>query len=294
MNKTWTNSGMAENEKNWDWETGPKPAQSLSAIKSIYSYRHFHSALVRKEFLLNYQQTILGPIWIFFQPLLTLIVYVLVFGRLIGIPIGKTIPPVLFYFSGIVLWNFFSDCFAGISNTFRDHIHLYSKVYFPRIVVPLSVLTTHFLRFLIQFAMLVILVIYFMSFKGFHAGLGLHLLALPFVFVGIAMISAGCGLIAALLTARYRDFVNLIGIVIRLLMFVTPVLYPLAAVKDSLKWIVLINPLTPFFELFRFALLGEGTINNYALLYSFLFGIVILIFSLFLFNAKSSKLIDIS
>lgn len=285
---------MSNNNSNWDWEIGPKPAQSLSAIKSVYTYRHFHSALVRKEFLLNYQQTILGPIWIFFQPLLTLIVYVLVFGRLIRIPIGESIPPVLFYFSGIILWNFFSDSFSGISNTFRDHIHLYSKVYFPRIIVPLSVLSTQFLRFLIQFGMLVILLIYFIAFKGFHVELGIRVLALPLVFIGVAMISSGCGLIAALLTARYRDFVNLIGIVIRLLMFVTPVLYPLAIVKDSLKWIVLINPLTPFFELLRFALLGDGTINNYSIVYSFFFGFIILIISLFLFNTKSSKLIDIS
>lgn len=285
---------MTDNNSNWDWELGPKPVHSLSVFKSIYTYRHFHTALVRKEFLLNYQQTILGPIWIFFQPLLTLIVYVLVFGRLIGLPTGKSIPPVLFYFSGIILWNFFSESFGGISNTFRDHIHLYSKVYFPRIIVPLSVLSTHFLRFLIQFSMLLIILVYFMVFKNFHPGTGIHLLLLPLVFIGIAMINMGCGLIAALLTARYRDFMNLIGIVIRLLMFVTPVLYPLAAVNDKLKWIVLINPLSPLFELFRFALLGEGTIHAYSIAYSISFAFVILIISLFLFNARSSKLVDIS
>lgn len=278
----------------WHWEIGPKPAHSLSLFKSIFAYRHFHSALVRKEFLLNYQQTILGPLWVFFQPLLTLIIYVLVFSRLIGIPTGKSIPPVLFYFSGIILWNFFNDAFWGISSTFRDHIHLYSKVYFPRIIVPLSVLSTHFLRFLIQFAMLVLVLIYFIVFKNFHFHSGFILLMLPLTFIGIAMISAGCGLIAALLTARYRDFVNLIAIVLRLLMFVTPVLYPLGALADKFKWILLINPLTPFFELFRFGLFGEGTVDGYAITYSFLFGFIILIVSLFLFNARSSKLIDIS
>ena len=294
MNKTNSNLSMTDNGNNVEWEIGPKPGHFFPAFKSVYAYRHFHSALVRKEFLLNYQQTILGPLWIFFQPLLTLVVYVLVFGKLIGIPTGKTIPPVLFYFSGIILWNFFNDSFWGISNTFRDHIHLYSKVYFPRIIVPLSVLSTHFLRFLIQLAMLVVVLVYFIAFKNFRPQPGLYVVVLPLAFIGVAAFSAGCGLIAALLTARYRDFTNLISIVLRLLMFVTPVLYPLTALTDKLKWIILINPLTPFFELFRFCLFGEGSIDTYSILYSFSFSFIILIISLFLFNSRSSKLIDIS
>ena len=285
---------MPESNNKWEWEIGPKPVFSLSAFKTIYEYRHLHSALVRKDFLLNYQQTILGPVWIFFQPLLTLIVYVLVFGKLIGISTGKTIPPVLFYFSGIILWNFFSDVFWGISNTFREHIQLYSKVYFPRIIVPLSVLSTNFLRFVVQLLLLVILLIYFIVFKNFRFQSGFAILLLPFVFIGIALISTGGGLIAALLTARYRDFMNFITIIVRLLMFVTPVLYPIASVTDKLKWVVLMNPLTPLFELFRFSLLGEGTVNTSSLVYSFSFGLIALIISLFLFNQKSSKLIDIS
>jgi lipopolysaccharide transport system permease protein len=285
---------MTNESNKWEWEIGPKPVYSLSIFKTVYAYRHFLSALVRKEFLLNYQQTILGPLWIFFQPLLTLFVYVLVFGKLIGIPTGKNLPPVLFYFSGIILWNFFSETFWGISNTFRDHIHLYSKVYFPRIIVPLSVLSTHFLRFVIQFVMLVVLWIYFIVFKNFHFNSGILILDLLFVFAGIAMISTGLGLIAALLTARYRDFANLIGIVLRLLMFVTPVLYPLSSITENLKWIILINPLSSLFELFRLCILGEGTYNTFSLAYSFSFGLITLVVSFFLFSAKSTKLIDIS
>ncbi|MGZ3845296.1 MAG: ABC transporter permease [Flavisolibacter sp.] len=285
---------MEEVTNKWEWEIGPKPVQSLAAIKKVFAYRHLHTALVRKEFLLNYQQTILGPVWIFFQPLLTLIVYVLVFGKMIGIPTGKAIPPILFYFSGIILWSLFSDAFWGIANTFRDHIHLYSKVYFPRIIIPISILSTNFLRFLIQFSMLIILLLYFILFKNFHPATVFNLLALPFVFIGVAMVSMGAGLISALLTARYRDLSNLIAIVLRLLMFLTPVLYPLGSVKPQLKWIVSINPLTPLFELFRFSLLGDGTLRTGSLLYSFLFAIIVFTLSLFLFNARSSKLIDIS
>lgn len=285
---------MTDASNKWEWEIGPKPVLHLSGIKKLFKYRHFHSALVRRDFLLNYQQTILGPVWIFFQPLLTLFIYILVFGKLIGIPTGKNIPPVLFYFSGIILWNFFNDVFWGIANTFREHIHLYSKVYFPRIIVPLSILSTNFLRFVVQLLLLIIVLIYFVVFKHFSFNSRLSLLALPFVFIGIAMISTGCGLIAALLTARYRDIMNLLTIVLRLLMFITPVLYPLALVKDELRWIVLINPLTPLFELFRYSLFGEGTIQTSTLVYSFSFGLIILVLSLFLFNARSSKLIDIA
>jgi lipopolysaccharide transport system permease protein len=294
LNKTNSNLSMPVSNNRWEWEIGPKPVHSLSAFKFIYAYRHLHSALVRKEFLLNYQQTILGPLWIFFQPLLTLIIYVLVFSKLIRISTGQSIPPVLFYFSGIILWNFFNETFWAISNTFRDHIHLYSKIYFPRIIVPLSILSTNFLRFVIQLTMLAILLVYFIVFRNFQPGSASNFLALPLIFIGVAMINFGCGLIAALLTTRYRDFTNLIGIVLRLLMFVTPVLYPLASVTDKLRWVVLINPLTPMFELFRFCLLGEGTVDAFSLIYSFSFGFVILIISLFLFNARSSKLIDIS
>jgi len=285
---------MQDVTNEWEWEIGPKPVQSLEALKKIFAYRHLHTALVRKEFLLNYQQTILGPLWIFFQPLLTLIVYVLVFGKMIGIPTGKSIPPILFYFSGIILWSFFSDAFWGIANTFRDHIHLFSKVYFPRIIIPISILSTNFLRFLIQFSMLIALLLYFFLFKDFHPGIGLNFLAMPLVFIGVALVATGTGLISAVLTARYRDLANLIAIILRLLMFLTPVLYPLASVKPQLKWIVTINPLTPLFELFRFSLLGEGTLHTGSLLYSFLFGILVFTLSLFLFNSRSSKLIDIS
>ncbi len=285
---------MQSANNKWEWEIGPKPLNTFASVKSLYAYRHLLSALVRKEFLLNYQQTILGPLWIFFQPVLTLIVYVLVFGKLIGIPIGKATPPVLFYFSGIILWNFFSDSFWGIANTFRDHIHLYSKVYFPRLIVPLSILSTNFLRFIISFFLLALLIVYYAVFKNFSVQSGTQMLALPLLLASIAILSIGCGLITALLSARYRDITNLIGIVLRLLMFVTPVLYPLAAIGDEWKWLVQLNPLSPLFEWFRLILLGDGTVDFSLLVYSFSFGFIILILSLFLFNSRCSKLIDVS
>jgi len=285
---------MSEATNHWEWEIGPKTGFSLEELKSVFDYRHLLSAMVKKEFILNYRQTILGPVWLLFQPLLTLIVYVFVFGKLMGVSTSRSIPPVLFYFSGIVLWNFFSDSFSSISNTFRDHIYLYSKVYFPRLILPLSILSTNFLRFLIQLALLIILLVYYVTFQHYTIIIGLQLLCLPLAFLGIAFTSLGIGLIAALLTAKYRDIANLIGIVLRLLMFVTPVLYSLATVNNQFKWIILINPLTPLFELFRYSLFGEGTIKPHYLIYAFSFSLLILAVSVFLFTTRSSKLIDVS
>lgn len=285
---------MQNATKQWEWEIGPKTRFSFSQLKAVFDYRHLLSAMVKKEFILNYRQTILGPVWLLFQPVLTLIVYVFVFGKLMGVSTSVSIPPVLFYFSGIVLWNFFSDSFASISNTFRDHIYLYSKVYFPRLILPLSILSTNFLRFIIQLALLLILLVYYVMFQQYTVKIGPQLLYLPLAFLGIALISLGIGLVAALLTAKYRDIANLIGIMLRLLMFVTPVLYSLATVNNQFKWIILINPLTPLFELFRYSLFGEGTIGPNHLIYSFCFSVLIISVSLFLFTTRSSKLIDVS
>ena len=161
---------MPATTKKWDWVISPVTSDWSWNTKDLLSYRHLLIGLVKREFLLGYQQTILGPLWVVVQPILTLIIYVLVFRKLIGVSIG-TLPPVLFYFSGIVLWNFFNESFERTSNTFRDHIHLFSKVYFPRIIMPLSLLVTNFFRCLIQLSLLVIIIAYPAVFRGFSVKL---------------------------------------------------------------------------------------------------------------------------
>jgi lipopolysaccharide transport system permease protein len=283
---------MLQQEQKWDWEIQSQPKLKWSA-RDILSYRHLLGSLVRREFLLNYQQTILGPVWILFQPLLTLVTYVLVFGKLIGIPTGENLPPVLFYFSGIVLWNFFNDSFVGTSNTFRDNIQIFSKVYFPRIIMPLSVLFTHFFRLIVQLLLLFLMIVYYVTFKGFHVPIRLNILLIPVAIILTGVISFTLGLFFSVLTAKYRDISNLVYVGIRLLMFVTPVIYPLSAVQEKLRWIVTINPLTPIFELFRLGLYGQGTVEPLQLLYCILFSIVTLFGSLYLFTKQGSKLIDV-
>ena len=280
-------------EKKLVWKIEAKSGYWDLDLKELLSYRHLLGRLVRKEFLINYQQTLLGPLWILFQPLLTLVTYVFVFNKIIGVSIGGKLPPVLFYFAGIVLWNLFNDSFFAISKTFRDNIHIFSKVYFPRLIVPFAAITTQFLRFLIQLGLLIVLLIYFMVFKGFNVTFNWYLAALPLVIAGVGMISMSLGLIFSIITAKYRDLSNFLDIFIRILIFVTPVIYPLSTVKESIRWIVQLNPLTSLFELFRLALLGEGTVTAGQLLYSLAFIIVATLCAILIFNKQSSKLIDV-
>jgi lipopolysaccharide transport system permease protein len=283
---------MPKIAKDWDWEIGATTSDWSWNIKDVWQYRHLLFSLVKRNLILNYQQTILGPFWTLLQPLLTLIIYVLVFGKIVGVSTGS-LPPVLFYFSGIVLWNFFSDSFLENSNTFRDNIYLFSKVYFPRIILPVSVTTTHFFRLLIQLLFLFLLILFYSIVKDFHIPFSWQLLLFPFSVFMIGSLGLGLGLACSVLTAKYRDLSNLVVIGIRLLMFVTPVIYPLASIKSQLQWIVLLNPLTPFFELFRLSLLGEGTITLGQLVASTLFIITVTIISLLIFNKQGNKLIDV-
>ncbi|MEJ5961883.1 ABC transporter permease [Pedobacter immunditicola] len=262
-------------------------------MSELFSYYHLLFRLVRKEFLINYQQTLLGPLWVLFQPILTTLTYVFIFNKVIGVEVGGKLPPVLFYFSGIVLWNFFSESFLATSKVFRDNFHLFSKVYFPRLIVPLALTITQFFRFLIQLALLIIILGYFILFKGFHITFTWYLLMLPLVVFTVGMISLSIGLFFSIITAKYRDLTNFVEISLRLLMFGTPIIYPLSLVKENIRWVVELNPLSSLFELFRLGLLGEGIVSPYQLLYSMVFMTVSFFIAILLFNKQGAKLIDV-
>lgn len=276
----------------WDWEIGNTTSFWSHSFKELWAYRHLLAGLVRRHFLLNYQQTVLGPLWILFQPTLTLITYLLVFNKLVGISTGS-VPPVLFYLAGIILWNFFNDSFTGTSGTFKEHAHVFSKVYFPRIIMPVSVISTQLLRFAIQFLMLLGAMVFYSFSRGFSFPVNSWLLALPFIVLQVGAFSLGLGLIFSVLTAKYRDMTNLATLGVRLLMFLTPVIYPLATIPENVRWLVQLNPLTPLFELFRLAILGEGTVAIQSLLYSIGFTFLLLTSAWLLFNKQGDKLIDV-
>lgn len=283
---------MSANDKKWDWEIQSKTSWMGSKMEELWAYRHLLVGLVRRDFLLNYQQTVLGPFWIFFQPIMTLVTYVLVFDKLVGIPTG-TVPPVLFYLSGIVLWNLFSDGFMGTSATYRENAHIFSKVYFPRLIMPLSQLSTHFMRFLFQMILLLLVIAFYLLFQEVSIQLTPWLFALPFAILLTSIIALSLGLLFSVVTAKYRDLANLVGLSIRLLMFLTPVIYSVDYIPENVRWVVLINPLTPLFELFRLSLLGEGTVTIPQLLYSVFFTFFLFIGSMLIFNKQGDKLIDV-
>ena len=284
---------MSENKNWWEWEVNSKPQKLGTSFKEVFAYKHLLFSLIRREFLLNYQQTVLGPLWVLFQPILTLITYLFVFGKVFKVPIGSDAPPVLFYFSGIVLWNFFNDVFNNTSRTFRDNINLFSKVYFPRIIIPLAIIGTQFFRFVIQFILLMLLLFYFVFAKDYTVAIKPFIFYLPLAVVLTVVLGMSLGLIFAFVTAKYRDLANLVDIFIRLLVFFTPVFYSLRSVRPDIHWVVDLNPLTPLFEMFRLGIIGSGTITAFQIVYSLTFITLMFLASWTLFNRKATIVIDI-
>lgn len=276
----------------WDWEVGSRSAWSNWSFQELWTYRHLLFRFIRRDFLLNYQQTILGPLWIVLQPILTLVVYVLVFGKWMGVSTGA-VPPVLFFLCGILLWGLCNDLFTGTAFILTWYNYLYSKVYFPRLIIPLSITGTHLARFLIQLLLLLVVFVYYWFWRSQPVVLNGWLLFLPVAILLVAAFSLSLGLLFSILTARYRDLSNIVHLGIRLFMFVTPVIYPLALVPQSIRWLVNINPLTALFEVFRYALLGQGSFTAGQLAYSSLSIILMLVLSLAWFNKQSVRLIDV-
>ncbi|WP_242927469.1 ABC transporter permease [Pontibacter vulgaris] len=282
---------MAE-RKHWEWEINNSSSYWGASLAELWAYRHLLASLVRKNFLVNYQQTILGPAWMFLQPILTLATYTLIFGRLVGLSTG-TLPPVLFYFSGIILWNFFNECFGGTANTFRENAQVFSKVYFPRIITPLSIFCTQFIRLFIQLFLLFLLYCYYILFRDFIPRLDTWFFVFPVALLAVGSIGMGLGLTLSVITAKYRDLSGFVQLGIRLLMFGTPVIYPLTYLAPDMRWIIQLNPLTSLFELFRFSLYGEGVVIFPFLAYSLFFAALLLAIGLLLFNKKGDSIIDI-
>lgn len=275
----------------FEWEINPRSNAAIN-LREVWQYRHLLRNLVKRDFLLVNQQTVLGPLWALFQPLLTLAIYVLIFSRVVGISTGA-LPPVLFYYSGIVLWNLFQDSFSGAAGSLKDNAHIFSKVYLPRLVFPLSVGLTQLLRFGIQFTLLLILVAWLSLTGRYDFSLHPGILWLPVAVLLVALAGLTAGLLSAIVAARYRDMFNVLSIVIRLLMFATPVIYPVSNIRPDIRWVVELNPLTSFFELFRYALFGSGVVNTTALVIGGVAVVLLFFFAVRTFVARSNQLLDI-
>lgn len=282
---------MAEANATWEWEIHPK-SDTVINTREIWQYRHLLGSLVKRDFLLVNQQTVLGPLWAVFQPLLTLGIYMLIFSRLVGISTGP-LPPILFYYSGIILWNLFQDSFNGAAGSLKDNAHIFSKVYLPRLVFPLSVGLTQLLRFAIQFCLLLILIVWFSATGGYHIDVTANLFSIPLAVLLVCLAGLTTGLLSAIVAARYRDMFNVITVVIRLMMFATPVIYPVSHIAPNMRWVLEINPLTSFFELFRKGLFGAGLVNTTALWISIFVIVILFFYAIRSFVARSNQLLDI-
>lgn len=260
-------------------------------IKGLWQYRDLFYMYIKRDIVTQYKQTILGPLWYLIQPLLTTIMYMFVFGGLAGISTDG-IPQPLFYMSGITLWNYFSTCFNGCSNVFGANAGVFGKVYFPRLVVPLSSVTSNLIRMLIQLSMFILICIYYVASGKFSLSLSYSVVLFPVFIVTIGLHAMSWGLLFSSWTTKYRDLKFLIHFGIQLLMYATPVIYPLSFAPENYRWIINLNPLTPIFEAFKYSCLGVGTFNISGLLYSFSVLCVTMFFAVIIFNRTEQRFMD--
>ena len=279
--------------KEKDWDLVIKPRKKLLDIdfKGIWQYRDLFRMFVKRDIITVYKQTILGPLWFFFQPVFTTVMYMFVFATLAGISTGG-IPQALFYMSGTLLWNYFNACFTTGQNTVTGNQGIFSKVYFPRLVAPLAGITSGFIKALIQTLPLIVVYIYYVI-DGEPIHLTWEFLLTPVLFVLIALMGLGCGLIISALTVRYRDLNNLVTFGLQLWMYSTPVIYPVSISGDrTLTAFLKGNPLQGIFTDFRYMLTGIGEMDWWGLLYSFVFTIAILFLGIIIFNRQERTFMD--
>lgn len=281
-----------ENEEKWTEIITPRTHLFDLRLRQIWKYRDLMWLFVRRDFVAQYKQTILGPLWHLIQPIFTTIMFLLVFGKIANISTDGIQPKMLFYMSGITIWNYFSSCLTSTSTVFVTNAAIFGKVYFPRMVLPLSIILSNIVRFGIQFLLLLTLMISY-HFNGYPLELSFHWLYIPFLIILMAGIGLGLGIIISSLTTKYRDLAVLLTFVVQLAMYATPVAYPLSYLRGkSYKWIIDINPLTSLVECFRYALFGKGTYDWHSLIYSIVFMIVVLFVGVLIFNKVEKTFMD--
>jgi len=263
-------------------------------LREVWRYRDLVLLFVKRDMAAQYKQTVLGPIWFIIQPIFTTIVFFFVFHTVAGISTDP-VPPAIFYMCGISIWNYFSTCFTATSTIFVTNAGIFGKVYFPRLVLPISIIISNIIKFGIQLGLLVVVIVYWVVFKGYTFHLGPNLLLLPVVVVIMAALGLGGGIIVSALTTKYRDFSVLVTFGMQLMMYVTPVAYSLkfVAIKHpAYKTLILSNPLSSLIEAFRYAVLGEGDVSLPWFLYSCGFTIIALIAGVIVFSKVERTFMD--
>jgi lipopolysaccharide transport system permease protein len=277
-------------EEDWDLVLEPKTNLFDLKLKEVWRYRDLLMLLVRRDIVSFYKQTILGPLWFFIQPIFTTIVFVYIFGNLAGISTDG-LPSPLFYLVGITAWNYFAECLNKTSTVFRDNAHIFGKVYFPRIVMPISIVISNLMRFGIQILLLIVGYLYY-KLTGADLSLDFHILLFPLFVILMAMQGLGFGMLVSAMTTKYRDLIFLLTFGIQLLMYATTVIYPLSSLSGKMYFWVSLNPMTYVLEGIRRAVLGSGVFDLYTLSYAVGSSVLILFLGLFVFNKVEKSFVD--
>ena len=275
----------------WDMEISPR--RSILNIKEVWNYRDLLMLLVKRDVISFYKQTILGPVWFFIQPVFTTIIFTFIFGNLAGISTDG-LPQPLFYMAGITTWNYFADCLLKTSTVFKDNASIFGKVYFPRLIVPLSIVISNLIRFGIQLLLLITVMVYYADDSN-SIGPNTSLLLFPLVVGIMAALGLGTGLIISAMTAKYRDLAFLVTFGVQLMMYTTTVIYPLSeavAKYPDYAWIIRYNPMTVVIETFRWGLMGSGSFNWIDLGICTIITILIAVSGIVIFNRAEKNFID--
>ena len=280
---------------NWLFEISSKRGLFELNFKELWHYKDLIFLFVKRDVVTFYKQTILGPIWFIIQPLITSFVQYVIFSKIADIK-SDGVPYFLFVLAGNVLWLYFSECFKATSEVFRSNQNLFGKVYFPRLIMPLSIVLSNLIKFGIQFVFFLFVLGYYI-FKGYNVHPNIYVIFLPILLLLMMLFSLGLGMIITSLTTKYRDLTFVISFGISLYMYITPIVYPTSLVleklPESMHYLVYLNPLTSILDFFKYAFLGSGHIDVFGILYSTVFSIIIFFAGIFVFNRTEKNFIDV-
>ncbi|HWZ02853.1 MAG TPA: ABC transporter permease [Mucilaginibacter sp.] len=280
-------------EEIWDIEISPRNNLLDLKLKDVWHYRDLLVLLVRRDFVAFYKQTVLGPLWFFLQPLATIILFNFVFANIAKISTGS-IPPPVFYLAGTIIWNYFSDCLTKTSTVFKDNSAMLGKVYFPRLIMPLSIVLSNLIRFGVQFTLFLLLMVIY-GIKGYPIHPNFYLLLFPALIVLIAALGLGLGMMISAVTTKYRDLTFVVSFAVPLLMYTTTVIYPLSVAQakyPKYSWLIKYNPITVVIETFRKGFLGEGSFNWILLGFAAGATIIIVFIGTIIFNRVEKNFVD--
>jgi lipopolysaccharide transport system permease protein len=280
-------------EPDWLFEITPKNKFFSLNFKEVWQYRDLLLLFVKRDVVTVYKQTVLGPLWYLIQPLFTSITFTIIFNNLAGISTG-TVPPFLFNLAGITVWNYFTACLTGTSNTFGANAGIFGKVYFPRLIVPISIVISNLIKFGIQFFIFIVFYLYYYS-QGAAVSLNSLVVFFPLLIVLMGILGLGLGMFISSLVTKYRDFSYLIAFGVQLLMYVSAVMYPMALIKEKIPhyaWLVQYNPLAYIIETTRYMLLNVGQISVFGLLYTFAVTVFVFLVGVLIFNKTEKSFID--